>query len=159
MIRITGRYKELIIGSGGENIAPVPIEEHIKSNFPAISNVVMVGDKRKYNVALVSLKSVGATGELPGTNMLDGAAKEVNPDVTKISEAQKDKIWLEYVEKARVHVNSDPEVCPNNAFKIQKMAILPRDFSVETLEFTPTLKMKRNVVEEVWKDVIDSMYD
>merc|ERR1711975_143206 len=63
MFKITGRYKELIIGAGGENIAPVPIESSIKSKYTAISNIMMVGDKRKYNVALVSLKAKGATGE------------------------------------------------------------------------------------------------
>ena len=48
MVKITGRYKDLIIGSGGENIAPVPIEDNIKKLCPAISNILMVGDKRKY---------------------------------------------------------------------------------------------------------------
>ena len=47
MFRITGRYKELIMGAGGENIAPVPIEDNIKKLAPFISNVMMVGDKRK----------------------------------------------------------------------------------------------------------------
>jgi long-subunit acyl-CoA synthetase (AMP-forming) len=56
------RYKELIIGAGGENIAPVPIEDWLKSNYPCISNLMMVGDKRKYNTMVVCLKSKGATG-------------------------------------------------------------------------------------------------
>merc|ERR1719356_2006705 len=72
MIRITGRYKELIIGSGGENIAPVPIEDEIKKRCAAISNVMMVGDKRKFNTCLVTLKAKGATGEQPGGDELDG---------------------------------------------------------------------------------------
>merc|ERR1711881_539580 len=59
MVKITGRYKELIIGAGGENIAPVPIEDNIKSICPAISNIMMVGEKKKYNTALVTLKAVG----------------------------------------------------------------------------------------------------
>ena len=58
MLRITGRIKELLISAGGENIAPVPIEDEIKKRCPALANVVMIGDKRKYNVALVSIKSV-----------------------------------------------------------------------------------------------------
>merc|ERR1719160_446021 len=60
MVKITGRYKELIIGSGGENIAPVPIEDHVKKMCDGICEVMMVGDKRKYNVALVTLKAVRA---------------------------------------------------------------------------------------------------
>merc|ERR1719482_2079193 len=66
MVKITGRYKELIIGEGGENIAPVPIEDHVKKMCDGINEVMMIGDKRKYNVALVTLKAVGANGESPG---------------------------------------------------------------------------------------------
>ena len=84
MLRISGRYKELIIGAGGENIAPVPIEDAIKVAHAGIANIVMVGDKRKYNVALITLKAVGATGQLPGGDDLDGAALDVSPSVTKV---------------------------------------------------------------------------
>jgi len=64
MVRITGRYKELIIGAGGENIAPVPVEENIKKLAPAISNVMMVGDQQKYCSMLVAakVKEDAATG-------------------------------------------------------------------------------------------------
>merc|ERR1711865_539060 len=68
MFKITGRYKELIIGAGGENIAPVPVEENIKAWCPAVSNVMMIGDNRKFNVALVTLQAEGSTGEFPGTD-------------------------------------------------------------------------------------------
>merc|ERR1719271_1800737 len=57
LLHITGRIKELIITAGGENIAPVPIEDKLKELCPAISNVMMVGDKRKYNVILLSVKT------------------------------------------------------------------------------------------------------
>merc|ERR1719456_876655 len=86
MVKITGRYKELIIGDGGENIAPVPIEDNVKKLVDGVCEVMMVGDKRKYNVALITLKAVGANGEVPGTDALDAGAKRVNPKVTKISE-------------------------------------------------------------------------
>ena len=55
MIKITGRIKELIIGGGGENIAPVPIEDKIKGQCPALANVMLIGDKQKY--VIVSLSS------------------------------------------------------------------------------------------------------
>merc|ERR1719325_515124 len=90
MLRITGRYKELIIGAGGENIAPVPIEDNVKSLCPGISNFIMIGNQRKYNVALVTLKAKGATGEQPGTDDLDGAALSVSPGITTISKATED---------------------------------------------------------------------
>merc|ERR1719432_1900 len=95
MFKITGRYKELIIGEGGENIAPVPIEDFVKKTCDGINEIMMVGDKRKYNVALVTLKAVGANGEMPGTDDLDAGAARVNPDVKTISGAMQDPAWIE----------------------------------------------------------------
>ena len=57
-LSITGRIKELLITHGGENIAPVPIEQAIKANAPCISNIVMIGDKKKYCTALITLQYV-----------------------------------------------------------------------------------------------------
>merc|ERR1711920_778602 len=71
MVKITGRFKELIIGEGGENIAPVPIEDSVKGLCLGINECMMVGDKRKYNVALITLIAKGANGEVPGTDELD----------------------------------------------------------------------------------------
>jgi len=159
MLRITGRYKELIIGAGGENVAPVPIEDNIKKLCPAISNVMMVGDMKKYNVALVTLKCQGATGELPGNNILTAEAALVNPQVTTTDEAIKDSKWKEVIEKVISATNADPGVVPSNASKIQKFRILPHDFSVETGEFTPTLKLKRVFTASKWEKTIDEMYD
>jgi len=158
MVRITGRYKELIIGAGGENIAPVPVEENVKLLAPALSNVMMVGDNRKYNVALVTLQAEGSTGEFPGGDDLSGVALQVNPKVKKISEAIKDPTWLKYIQNAIDTTNNTASVCQNNAWKIQKFAICPRDFSIQTGEFTATLKLKRSVAEEMWAELIDTMY-
>merc|ERR1711963_792946 len=113
MVRITGRYKELIIGAGGENIAPVPVEEQWKAHCPALSNVMMVGDNRPYNVALVTLQAEGSTGEFPGNDNLAGVALQVNPKVTKISEAMKDPIWLKYIQDGLDMTNANPNVCLN----------------------------------------------
>uniref|UniRef100_A0A7S4T575 AMP-dependent synthetase/ligase domain-containing protein n=1 Tax=Alexandrium monilatum TaxID=311494 RepID=A0A7S4T575_9DINO len=159
MLRITGRYKELIIGAGGENIAPVPVEEAVKLLCPAVSNIMMVGDKRKFNVALVTLQAEGSTGEFPGGDQLAGVALEVNPQVKTVSAAMKDPTWLRYVQTGIDGANANPKVCQNNAWKIQRYAILPRDFSIQTGEFTPTLKLKRSVAEEMWKEVLDALYD
>mmetsp|Transcript_14058 Transcript_14058/g.34825 ORF Transcript_14058/g.34825 Transcript_14058/m.34825 type:complete len:779 (+) Transcript_14058:115-2451(+) len=156
--RITGRYKELIITAGGENVAPVPIEDWIKSNFTAISNVMMVGDKKKYNVILVTLKTKGATGELPGTDELDGDALKVSPGVTSLTAAIKDAKVQAYVKQAIDAVNKEPKIVISNACKVQDFRILPRDFSMQTEEFTPTFKVKRSVACEIWKDYIDQMY-
>lgn len=158
MVKITGRYKELIIGDGGENIAPVPIEDQIKKSCDGIAEVMMVGDQRKYNVVLVTLKAVGANGEVPGTDELDAGAKRVNPQVTKISEAMDDKVWIEAVMNAVNAANTNTKCCPNNAFKIQKYTILPTNFSEEKNELTPTKKLKRKIVENAYQKLIDKMY-
>jgi len=158
MFRITGRYKELIMGAGGENIAPVPIEDNIKKLAPFISNVMMVGDKRKYNTALVSLKCEGATGEAPGTNKLAGEAKLLDPSCTTIEEAQESKVFNEAITNAIKATNENGMCCPSAAAKIQKFKILPVDFSVQGEELTATLKLKRSTVDKKYKDLIDSMY-
>jgi len=157
MLRITGRYKELIIGAGGENIAPVPIENSVKTNCPGISNLIMIGNQRKYNVALVTLKAKGATGEEPGTDELDATVLTISK-VKTISAAAKDSKWIQTITNAIINTNKDGSVCPSNASKIQKFTILPRDLSIQGGELTPTLKTKRSVVESKYKDVIDMMY-
>merc|ERR1711879_231636 len=100
-----------------------------------IAEIMMVGDKRKYNVAIVTLKAV------EGTEKLDAGAKRVNPDVTTISQALDDETWIKAVENAIKSANADSKCCPNNAFKIQKFTILPINFSEESGELTPTKKL------------------
>jgi long-chain-fatty-acid--CoA ligase ACSBG len=158
MVKITGRYKELIIGAGGENVAPVPMEDNIKRLHAGISNVMMVGDKQKYNVCVVSLKTKGATGEKPGSDDLDGGALDINPDVTTITQAKSDPTWIKSITDAITASNNDPSCCPINPAKIQKFTILPTDFSVETEELTPTLKLKRSVAEKKYAAAIAAMY-
>jgi long-chain-fatty-acid--CoA ligase ACSBG len=158
MVKITGRYKELIIGDGGENIAPVPIEDSVKKLCDGVADVMMIGDKRKYNVAFITLKAVGANGEVPGTNDLDAGAKRVNPDVTTISGAMADEKWIETIRKAIKDTNKNEKVCINNSFTIQKFTILPMNFSEEAEQLTPTKKLKRAVVEKQYKAMIDKMY-
>jgi len=158
MFRITGRYKELIIGSGGENIAPVPIEQYISKKSPAISNLMMVGDKLKYNTLLITLTTQGATGVEKGTGVLIGAAKDVNPEVTTAEEAAKDPVWKKYITDIITEYNKNQDICVSNATTIQKFTILPYDFSVTGEELTSTLKLKRSVVMEKYKEEIAKMY-
>jgi len=155
MFRITGRFKELIIGAGGENIAPVPIEDAWKAACHAISNVMMVGNKRKFNTMVVTLKTQGATGELPGTNKLDGVAAEFGDTIEEAVDAG--RIVEELTEVMKI-VNGNSSATPSNAAKIQKFTILPRDFSVATGELTATLKLKRSVAEDMWAEIIDAIY-
>jgi len=158
MVKITGRYKEIIIGDGGENIAPVPIEDSVKKLCDGVCEVMMVGDKRKYNVALVTLKAVGANGEVPGTDDLDAGAKRVNPKVTTISGAMDDQVWIDTITAAITATNKNQKVCINNAFTIQKFTILPTNFSEEGNELTPTKKLKRKNAETGYAAMIDKLY-
>merc|ERR1712113_457493 len=104
-------------------------EDCVKKNCDGIAEIMMIGDKRKYNVALVTLKAVGANGEVPGTDELDAGAKRLNPNVKTISAAMDDKMWIDAVTAAIKAANDNTVVCPNNAFKIQKFTILPTNFS------------------------------
>merc|ERR1740123_587278 len=158
MVKITGRYKELIIGEGGENIAPVPIEDSVKGLCDAVAECMMVGDQRKYNVAVITLKAVGANGEVKGTDDLDAGAKRVNPDVKTISAAMDDQTWIQEIQKAIDATNKNSKVVQNNAFSIQKWTILPHNFSEENMELTPTKKLKRKAVETNYAVAIDLMY-
>merc|ERR1712117_381473 len=155
LIKITGRYKELIIGEGGENIAPVPIEDSVKGICDGVNECMMIGDQRKYNVCFITLKAVGANGEVPGTDDLDAAAKLVNPKVQTISGAMKDQVWIDTITKAITQTNSNGKLVPNNAFKIQKFCILPENFSEEKNQLTPTKKLKRKAVETSYAKMID----
>lgn len=158
MVRITGRFKELIIGAGGENIAPVPVEDAVKRfGKGVVSNVIMVGDKRKFNVMLITLLTKGATGEKPGSDELVGLAAELVPGVTKVSEAVVNPQFFKAIEQFVKHTNADGNAVVSAAARVTKFSILPTDFSIETGDFTPTLKLKRNVVEAKYAKLIDAL--
>merc|ERR1719499_893419 len=134
-LSITGRIKELLITEGGENIAPVPIEHYIKGLCPALSNVIMIGDRRKYCTCLISLKTkIDPETEKP-TDMLDGPALDVS-DAKTVQEAKEDPKWKAYIEDAIKTYNSDEEFCVSRAQKLQYFRILPEDLS------RPTIAMK-----------------
>lgn len=101
---------------------------------------------------------MGANGEVPGTDNLDAAAKNVNPSVQTISGAMKDQKWIQTIIDAFEKTNSNGKVVPNNAFKIQKFMILPHNFSEEGGELTPTKKLKRAVAEKKYGKQIEHMY-
>lgn len=161
-IFITGRLKEIIITAGGENIPPHHCEMLVKSEIPAISNAFLVGDKKKFLTILISLKTQMApdTGE-----PLDDLALEtlkwletIDVKYTKLSqiiEAGPDETVVKAIQSGIDRANRN---AISNAQKIQKFALLPHDFSIPTGEFGPTLKVKRNVVNDKYKDIIDKLY-
>jgi long-chain-fatty-acid--CoA ligase ACSBG len=151
---VTGRIKELLITAGGENIAPVPIEESILKNLPALSNVMLIGDKKKYNSVLVTLKVEVDENGLP-TQKLTGDALLVSGASTTVGEAKNDSKWKDYIEKGLKKYNAE---AVSQAQQVQKFRILDRDFSLGGGELTDTLKLKRNVVTKQYEALIDSIY-
>ena len=104
------------------------------------------------------MQTKGATGELPGGDELAAEALSLAPGVNTVSGAIKSEAVAKALTAVLGKVNSDGKACPSNACKIQKFSILPRDFSVETGEFTATLKLRRSEVMKFQHDLIDKIY-
>ncbi|HLM26106.1 MAG TPA: AMP-dependent synthetase/ligase [Thermoleophilaceae bacterium] len=137
---ITGRKKDIIITAGGKNITPANLENSLKQSR-WISQAVVVGDRRPYLVALITLDAEEApafasehgleVGDLP-------ESEEMRTEVQKV------------VDEANSHVGPVEQV--------KRFEILPEDLSQESGELTPTLKVKRNVVHERHEDAIEKLY-
>jgi long-chain acyl-CoA synthetase len=140
---ITGRKKDIIITAGGKNITPANLENGLKQSR-WISQAVVVGDRRPYLVALVTLDAE----EAPALAEQLGLA---GADIATM--AQDERVRAE-VQKALDEVNS--HVGPVE--QVKRFEILDHDLSQETGELTPTLKVKRNVVHEKFADVVDRIY-
>jgi len=141
-IKITGRKKDIIITAGGKNITPANLEAEIKQH-PLVSQCVVVGDRRPYLVALVTLDPEEAVKYAQEHDLSEDPAQlAANPDVKAAIEAHVDKINQNF---ARVE-------------QVKKIAILPHDLSQESGELTPTLKVKRAVVAQKHEDEIEQLY-
>ena len=137
-LRITDRKKDLIVTAAGKNIAPQNVENLLKSLDPLISQVVMIGDKRPYCVALITLNK-------------EEVEKFLQDSEIKATENAK---VIDRISKAVSEVNS--KVASYETIK--KFKILPNDFTIESGELTPTLKVKRKIVMQNYQDIIEEMY-
>jgi len=140
---ITDRKKDLIVTSGGKKVAPQPIENRLKTNT-LIGEVVIVGNRRNFPAALV----------VPNFEALETWARGKGvPFKSREELTQRPEVVALYEQAIE-------EMTPDLAQfeKIKKIALLPREFTLEAGELTPTLKVKRRVVEEKFKDVIDRLY-
>jgi len=157
---ITGRKKEIYVSSAGKNIAPLVIEETMKS-IPIISQCFLVGDGRKFCSALFTL-DVGAI--LRDKIGLDSNEIPKDP-IQQIAMLKENGHELsDYTESEDVRAELQSEVDRlNNQFsnpeQLKKFAILPRDLTIDNGELTPTLKIRRKQINENWSDVIESMYN
>jgi len=138
-LTITGRKKDIIITAGGKNVAPKNLEAAMKDNL-LVSEAVVIGDRRKFLTALVTLNPVtadafgvehGITEPLYQSELI---RKEIQATVDEMNE-----------KVARVE-------------QVKKFAILPRELTITDGELTGTLKVKRNMVNEHFSDEIESMY-
>ncbi|OAF66060.1 hypothetical protein A3Q56_06217 [Intoshia linei] len=159
-LQIVGRIKELIITAGGENISTGNIENAVRKNLPCLSNIVIVGDQRKYLVALLTLKLIcDETGVSTDELALESKVfcENHGSDTTTIGPIAKkdDKAMVAAIQDSIDRAN---KLAANNPHKIQKWVVLKNDFSVPTGELGPTLKTKKHVVYSKYSDIIDEMY-
>jgi len=159
-VYVTGRLKEIYVSSAGKNVAPLVVEETMKS-ISLLSQVMLIGDGRKYCSALVTL-DVGAI--LRDKFGLDGATevpKDPAEQIAKLKELGHD--LSEFTGSAEIFAEVNAQVQElnkkfSNPEQIKKFRILPRDLSVDHGELTPTLKIRRKQIRENWAEVIDEMY-
>ncbi len=143
-LRITGRIKELFKTSGGKYIAPPAIESKFKALCPYASQFVVFGSERNFCVALVTLDP-DALGDWAQENGVSGSYSEI------VASDACQKMVQGYVEELNRHLNRWET--------IKKWQLLDHDLSVESGELTPSMKVKRNVVETNYAPLIDSFYD
>ena len=142
-LRITDRKKDLIVTAGGKKVAPQPIENAIKTN-KYVSQVVMIGDRRKHPALLV----------VPNFDQLEKWAKQHN------------LIWTDHAQliaMPTVQAKMEKEVGEHlrglASYEMPKrIGLLANDFSIESGELTPTLKVKRRVIDQNYKALIDALY-
>ena len=142
-LRITDRKKDLLVTSGGKKIAPQPIEAVLKRS-PIVAEAVLLGDRQKFAAALIVPEFTALERRLKDLGRPPGSREELvqRDDVIKLYDEIVDALNRELSQFER----------------IKKFALLPAEFSVESGELTPTLKVKRKVVEERWKSTIAGLY-
>jgi long-chain acyl-CoA synthetase len=138
---ITDRKKDIIVTAGGKNVAPQNLENELKTD-PLVSQVMVHGDKRKFLSALVTLNEEAARKWAADNGVAAGAALHENPAVV-----------------ARIQRSIDALNAKQASYAtIKRFAIVPKDFTQETGELTPTLKVKRKVVTQKYQRILDSFY-
>jgi long-chain acyl-CoA synthetase len=139
-LRITDRKKEIVVTSGGKKIAPQPIEQRLRVH-PLVAEAVLIGDKRHFPAALIvpdfsSLAlQLGSTPEALRMRTGEGQVRAVYQEVVDL--VNRDLAQFE---------------------RIKKFALLPEDLTIGNVALTPTMKVKRRVIEERYREVIDALY-
>jgi long-chain acyl-CoA synthetase len=144
-LRITDRKKEIIVMSNGKNVAPQPIENLLKtSNY--IEQIAVIGDNRKFISALI----------VPSFDNLITKAKELGLNTDNKQNLCKESKIIDFMRKEIDKISQDKVA----KFEwIKKFVLLPDEFSIDNNEITPTLKLKRKVISQRYKEQIESMYE
>jgi len=140
LLYITGRKKDILITAGGKNVTPKNIESALKDH-PLVHEAVVIGDRRKYLTALISLDEE-ACARWAEEHHADASTVGQNADALASLDAHREKVNSSL---ARVE-------------QVKKLGVLPRPLSIEGGELTPTLKVKRAKVNEHFADEIEAMY-
>ena len=143
-LTITGRKKEIIVTAGGKNVAPAQLEDQLRSD-PLISQAMVVGDARPFVGALVTIDPEAFEG---------WKHRNSKPAGSSVGDLVDDSDLLAKVDAAVKQAN----LSVSHAESIRKFRILPVDFTEDTGELTPTMKVKRKVVAEKFADDIDAIY-
>jgi long-chain acyl-CoA synthetase len=142
-LSITGRKKDIIITAGGKNLTPSNIENDLKQSR-YISQAVMYGDRRPYPVVLITLDAEEIIPWAKQNDLPEDMSELVHTDqVRDLVQKELDRSNAKYAQVEQV----------------KKFALLDHDLTQESGELTPTLKLKRNVVNERYEDVFDSLYN
>jgi long-chain acyl-CoA synthetase len=142
-LRITDRKKDLLVTSGGKKIAPQPIEAVMKRN-PLVAEAVLLGDRRKFAAALI----------IPSFPVLERRLKDLGRPPAPRAELVTRPDVLALYQEIVDGLNRDL----SQFERIKKIALLATEFSIATGELTPTMKVKRKVVEERWRSEIEGLY-
>jgi long-chain acyl-CoA synthetase len=143
-LKITDRKKDLIITAGGKNVAPQRIERIMRTSH-YISQAVAFGDRKKFISALITLDP-DAMGEWAAENGMESAGIEAMAAKPEVHELIRREVDARNRELASFET-------------VKKFHILPRDLTIEDGEMTPSLKIKRNVVTERYRDQIEALYE
>ena len=143
-VKIVGRKKEIIITSGGKNIAPVEIEDYVKPHT-LVGQICVVGDGKKFLSALIVLDGDGGAEKWAEENGVEYNISDMSKN-SKVVEAIQEQIDEANSKVARVQ-------------QIKKFTLLENEWTDSSGELTPTLKLKRNVIAERYKNEIESMYE
>jgi len=160
-LKITGRIKELIITGGGENVAPVPIEDNFKECCPPCSNIMLLGEAQKFMACIITFKvDIDMKSGLPSQNLTNEAVnffkKELGLTLKTAKEAIADPKVNEFIKSAIAATNKKSV---SRAAHIRKFKLIGEDFSIPGGELTPTMKLKRKVTEKKYQKEVDELFN